>query len=63
MPNKRFAKFPAGKGAATGHVGPKKDKVGPIKTKNWADVPGKTQPKIRNFGFRKVRGGAAEKGV
>jgi hypothetical protein len=62
MANKRFAKF-RGKGAAPVQSGPRKDSVSPIKTKRWPDIPGKTQPKTRNFGFRKVPGGAAEKGV
>lgn len=62
MANKRWAKFKGG-GAKTGQVGKKHDSVNPIKTMKWPDVPGKTNPKIRNFGFRKVPGGASEKGV
>jgi hypothetical protein len=62
MPNQWWKKF-TGSGAKTGQSGPKHDSVEPIKTKNWPDIPGKTQPKTRNFGFRKVKGGAAEKGI
>jgi hypothetical protein len=62
MPNKRWAKF-KGKGAKTGQEGKKHDMVGPIRTMNWPGVPGKTNPKVRNYGFRKVPGGAAQKGV
>ena len=62
MPNKNFAKFTGG-----GHKEPPRGKkcgdLGPVKTANWPDVPGKTQPKTRNYGYRKVPGGAAEKGV
>jgi len=62
MGNKRFQKHKGG-GAKTGHEGPRHDNVGPIKTMNWPGPPGKTQPKTRNFGFRKVPGGAAQKGL
>ena len=62
MPNKNFSKFPSS-GPKKMKKGDKDAMVGPIKTKNWPGIPGKTQPKTRNFGFRKVPGGAAEKGV
>jgi len=62
MPNDRFSMFKGG-GAKTGHEGPKHDNVGPIKTKNWPGLPGKTQPKTRNFGMKKIKPGAASQGV
>ena len=62
MPNKRFEKFKGG-GAKTGQSGGKNDSVGPIKTKNWPGLPGGTQPKTRNFGMKKIKPGAASKGI
>ena len=61
MPNKNFEKFPS-KGAPTGRAGSRSDSVTPEKTKSWPDIPGKTQPKDRSFGFRRVKGAAASKG-
>jgi hypothetical protein len=34
-----------------------------MKTKDWPDIPGKTQPKDRSFGFRRVKESASQKGV
>ena len=62
MGNKRFQKHKGG-GAKTGHEGPRHDHVGPIKTKKWAGLPGGTQPKTRNFGMKKIKPGAASKGI
>jgi len=62
MGNQRFQHFKKG-GAETGHSGPRHDNVGPIKTKNWPGLPGKTQPKTRNHGMRKVKPGAASQGI
>ena len=62
MPNERFSKFPS-TGAKTGSRGPRHDSVMPIKTKKWPDIPGKTQPKTRNFGAKHMKQGAASKGV
>jgi hypothetical protein len=62
MGNKRFQKHKGG-GAKTGQQGMRHDDVSPVKTKMWPGIPGKTQPKTRNFGFRKVPGGASQKGV
>ena len=50
-------------GGKTGQQGPRHDTVGPIKTKSWPGIPGKTQPKIRNHGFEKKKQGAAEQGI
>jgi len=62
MPNKRFSSFKKG-GAKTGQRGPKHDTVGPIKTKNWPGIPGKTQPGDRSQGVKKMFDGLASKGV
>jgi len=62
MGNQRWQKHTA-KGHKDQHSGPRKDSVDPIKTRNWADVPGKTSGKDRSHGFRHVKQGLASKGI
>ncbi len=62
MGNKRFQSHKS-MGAKTGHEGKKHDMVGPIKTKKWPGVPGKTGSKFTKQGFPKKRQGAAEEGI
>jgi len=53
VPNKRFEKFP-GKGHKTGVRGKHDDRM-PMKTANWAGLPGPTQKKDRSGGDRRVK--------
>jgi len=64
MGNQRFQKH-TGKGAPTGQTGKRNDMVGPMKTKNWPGVPGKTGAAFSKAsgGFRKAKQSASEKGV
>ena len=62
MANKRHAKFPT-TGFKDMKSGPRHDNVGPEKTKNWAGLPGGTQPKDRSYGVPKIKGGAKQEGI
>jgi len=64
MPNQRYKKFPSS-GPSRAKAGERHDNVGPIKTKNWPSVPGKTGNAFAGAtsGFKKVKGGAKTEGI
>ena len=62
MGNQRFQRHGSKTGPKTAE-GPRHDNVGPMKTKKWPGLPGKTGSAFRNQGFPKKRQGAAEKGI
>lgn len=52
----------AGKGPPTGHRGPTKSDL-PMKTANWAGLPGKSQSRNRSKGTKKLRQSPKELGI
>ncbi len=61
MPNKRFEKFPSS-GHKNTAPGKHRDSF-PIKTASWGALPGKTQPRDRSGGDRKIKTYAKSEGI
>jgi hypothetical protein len=62
MANKFHQKQSKGKPPPTGQRGPTPG-VGSEKTAAWPGVPGKTQPKDRSNGVKKVKGHVRKEGI
>ena len=60
--NLRYAQFPS-KGPKKQKEGQRHDEVGPMKTKDWPGLPGKTQPRKLNHGMKPLKHGPADKGI
>lgn len=62
MPNKFHNKLPARKGAPTGQSGGKVPAINE-KTAAWPGAPGKTQPRDRSAGVKKVKQTMRSEGI
>ena len=62
MPNKFHNKIPSKRGASNDQSG---GTCKPFKesTAAWPAVPGKTQPRSRNLGIKKVKGSVKSEGI